>query len=129
MLLDIDFFKAYNDHYGHLAGDDCLKKVALILQNSLQRQTDLLARYGGEEFIILLRDTDEKGALHLAAQIQNNMKNANIPHEASSFNYVTLSAGIATYNGEDDVDTNTFLNLADKAMYRAKNEGRNRYTN
>jgi diguanylate cyclase (GGDEF)-like protein len=125
IMADIDFFKNYNDHYGHLAGDDCLKQVAELLGKSLLRQTDIFCRYGGEEFIAILPDTDQAGAIYVAEHIRQNLAKASIPHEKSSFKQVTLSIGIATLEGFDYYTKDKLIEAADKAMYLVKQTGRN----
>lgn len=126
ILCDIDYFKKYNDHYGHPEGDTCLKQVAKVLQNSVTRSGDLVARYGGEEFALILPNTDIGGAEKIARDIQNAVAGLKIPHCLSPVNeYVTLSMGIAMANREEDLET--FIKNADVALYRAKEGGRNRY--
>ena len=127
IMMDIDFFKAFNDHYGHLAGDECLKTIAREISSVARRSTDLFARYGGEEFVLLLPEVDAKGAAFIAKQVQDIVKIVGIPHAYSpAAEYVTLSMGVATMvprEGQSPVD---LLNVADKAMYVAKQNGRNR---
>lgn len=120
IMIDIDYFKNYNDYYGHLAGDDCLKQIALILKSSLLRQTDFVCRYGGEEFIVILANTDQANAKNIAQRIQHNILKACIPHDGSDFKQITLSLGIATLR---DFCCNTkeeLISVADKAMYSIK---------
>lgn len=126
LLLDIDHFKAYNDHYGHLAGDACLKRMASLMDQSLKRPSDLLARFGGEEFAIVLAATELQGALAVAEQIHTNVAKAKLPHAASaSGKILTVSIGVATLI-PNEIDTTTLVDLADKALYKAKAKGRNR---
>lgn len=125
LMLDVDFFKFYNDQYGHLAGDECLQKIAGCLQESVSRSEDFVARYGGEEFAIILPNTDEEGALRIANRINNFLQALNIKHELSDFKRVTLSIGIAALTPESPLDSNTILGLADEALYLAKKNGRN----
>ncbi|WP_216831857.1 diguanylate cyclase [Alkalihalobacterium elongatum] len=127
ILLDIDKFKLYNDTYGHLEGDECLKKVAKILQASVKRSTDLVARYGGEEFAVVLPDTDLDGAVHLAEIMRRNIENSKIPHETSTVSdVVTISLGVASFHGCESIKTiDTLIDMADKALYEAKDAGRN----
>ena len=100
LLLDIDHFKLYNDTYGHLQGDECLKHVATELQNRFKRPRDFVARYGGEEFVALLSDTDEKGALHKANEVVQAIAAMHIKHEKSPVQpYVTVSVGVAVVEG------------------------------
>jgi diguanylate cyclase (GGDEF)-like protein/PAS domain S-box-containing protein len=125
LLLDIDFFKEFNDHYGHLAGDDCLRQVAQVLKEVVQRPGDLFARYGGDEFACILSETDSKGAVALAERIRERVKAVNIPHFSSSAaNYVTLSCGVATMIPESRQAPSDLLRLADGLLYSAKENGR-----
>ena len=127
VLMDIDFFKGYNDHYGHLAGDDCLRRVAQGLTTVVRRPTDLVARYGGEEFGCLLPDTEIGGALWIARQIMSAVENLNIPHAVSSVaGYVTLSIGVATLVPNGGQGSHELISEADTLLYRAKQGGRNR---
>ncbi len=129
LIIDIDQFKAYNDCYGHLAGDECIKRVAETIQQSLSRPSDLLARYGGEEFIVLLPDTQEEGALHVAERIRANVAALDIKHRASPpENRITVSIGgavVAYTAGTRMLDQ---VNAADQALYASKTAGRNRVT-
>lgn len=125
-LCDIDYFKLYNDTYGHLAGDNCLKKVARTLQRSFQRDTDLSARYGGEEFAVLLPGTPADHALTLLEKMLSNIHILDIPHSASRItDHLTLSIGLVTTNGKNKLTANAFVQLADEALYKAKEKGRN----
>jgi diguanylate cyclase (GGDEF)-like protein/PAS domain S-box-containing protein len=130
ILCDIDFFKAYNDYYGHQLGDDCLKAVADCIQNSIRRPGDLAARYGGEEFGVLLPNTSFEGAYHLAENIRLAVCGLKREHERSGVSdSVTLSLGVATLiPSEGNNSINQLLNLADKALYSSKRAGRNRVT-
>lgn len=127
VLIDIDFFKKFNDTYGHLAGDMCLKRVAECSTSYSRRSGDMAARYGGEEFALLLYGADMEEAEEVARWIQHAVENMGIPHGASeACPVVTISLGVATANpvkGEKFID---LLDLADKALYRAKSAGRNR---
>jgi len=126
LLLDIDYFKLYNDNYGHLAGDDCLKKIAKIFASVLTRPGDFLGRYGGEEFACVLPDTDEKGATHVAARIHEQIAEAAIAHAYSPVKpIVTISIGIAVAVVKASISPEAFIDLADTALYKAKNSGRN----
>jgi len=128
VLCDVDCFKAYNDHYGHLAGDECLRKVAQILQTACQRSTDLVARYGGEEFALVLPDTHRTGAAQHVRNIRQALAEAAIGHARSTVSpYVTLSIGIAAYIPGKDMKPEDLIARADEALYRAKAMGRNRY--
>lgn len=125
IMIDIDYFKNYNDYYGHLAGDDCLKQIADSLRSSMLRQTDFVCRYGGEEFIVILPNTDQYGAVKVAEKIRQNVAAACIPHAGSSFKQITLSMGIATLAGFDSYSKEELISAADKAMYSVKLKGRN----
>lgn len=126
ILLDIDFFKPYNDNYGHQEGDQALTLVASTIKNASKRATDLVARYGGEEFVILLPDTDKAGAEHIAELIRQAVEDKNIPHAHSQVaNHITVSLGIATLTPDPDLDYDTLIEQADLALYQAKDSGRN----
>lgn len=128
IMCDIDFFKAYNDTYGHLQGDECLKKVASALKNSLKRQVDLVARYGGEEFVVVLSNTDVVGATKVAETLRANVENLAIPHRLSSITpNVTISVGVAIGYAISAVLPQTLIEAADNALYQAKQDGRNCY--
>lgn len=125
-LLDIDYFKQYNDHYGHLAGDFCLQQVAQVLQNVIQRGTDLVARYGGEEFAVILPNTDSNGIVHLAEKIRQEVEALKVDHlESGVSSYVTISIGVASLIPIEDITPKTLVFQADQALYKAKNNGRN----
>jgi len=127
IMSDVDNFKAYNDTYGHARGDQCLKKVARAIENSLKRPGDFCARYGGEEFVVLLPETDLEGAVHIAETIRHNVKALRIPHEKSEpLKIVTLSLGVATLKESDTITHNELIEQADQALYQAKKQGRNR---
>ncbi|GAB2854325.1 hypothetical protein GCM10027277_23550 [Pseudoduganella ginsengisoli] len=125
LMIDIDHFKPYNDHYGHQQGDQCLIQVAVALATMLQRSTDLLARYGGEEFAIILPDTDAQAAYMLAETMRTRVISLNLPHEKSPAQLVTVSIGIATMCAADQYDVPGLINAADRALYSAKHAGRN----
>lgn len=127
VMMDIDHFKQYNDHFGHGAGDDCLRHVARILKNGLPRSTDLVARFGGEEFVALLPGTDATGAQFVAEQLRANVQASGLPHPYSeTAPVVTMSVGVATHDGRAaDCDAHQLLKRADDALYKAKEEGRN----
>jgi diguanylate cyclase (GGDEF)-like protein/PAS domain S-box-containing protein len=137
ILCDIDYFKQYNDLYGHPEGDACLLQVAQALSDSMQRPTDFLARYGGEEFAVILPDTDRTGAVHVVQQLQTAIAALWLPHGASPIaEHVTLSFGIACIRRQrGSVEASTLpthtsdvlIYMADKALYQAKSQGRNRY--
>lgn len=125
IMIDIDHFKAYNDTYGHLQGDECLKNAATILKNSLLRPTDFVARYGGEEFIAALPEADQNGAEEVAKRIHAAFESVRIPHDKGIGGIVTVSMGITTVSGhEADV---FIVEYADEALYTAKSSGRNSY--
>ena len=128
VMMDIDHFKGYNDHYGHGAGDACLKRVAAALGRSVERSTDMVARYGGEEFVALLPDTDAKGAKAVADRFGASVKALAITHEYSSAaDVVTLSLGVATCDPATEPEAmEQLLKRADEALYRAKTLGRDR---
>ncbi|MDB9512082.1 diguanylate cyclase [Kamptonema animale CS-326] len=128
ILFDVDKFKSYNDYYGHLAGDDCLIKIAQAVQQEVHRPADLVARYGGEEFVILLPNTDLAGGINVAAKIQQIIHNLAIPHEHSNVkDIITVSLGIASLIPTLEVPPDTLVAHADKALYQAKEYGRDRY--
>jgi len=126
IMLDIDFFKLYNDSYGHQGGDDCLKHVARILDETAHRETDMVARYGGEEFAAVLPETGLKGAYEVAEAMRANVENANISHKSSKVaDFVSISVGVATWVPERNSQPGDIIELADKALYKAKEGGRN----
>lgn len=127
ILCDIDHFKAYNDHYGHQQGDRCLIRVADILQQHARRGGDLAARYGGEEFAVILPETSLESATEIAERIRQSVLDIAIPHRASATaNIVTLSFGVATTMPRPDQQSRLLIALADKSLYQAKQQGRNR---
>ncbi|MFY7801826.1 MAG: PAS domain S-box protein [Limnoraphis robusta] len=126
ILCDVDYFKWYNDHYGHPAGDDCLIQVTQAMQVSLKRPADLLARYGGEEFVIILPNTNLAGAINVAQEIQQQIHKLSIPHAKSEVSqYITLSLGLASFIPTTKQSPADLIAVADAALYRAKNQGRN----
>jgi diguanylate cyclase (GGDEF)-like protein len=128
LLADIDFFQEYNDHHGHLRGDNCLKQVAGAIIEATQRSSDIVARYGGEEFAILLPHTDLAGMILLTERIQVNLARLKIEHPGSIVSqYITLSFGLATCMPSLGASFADLLTAADRAMYRAKEQGRNTY--
>lgn len=128
LLIDVDHFKRFNDSLGHQAGDECLQRIAKILGDQAQRATDLVARYGGEEFAMLLPDTDEHGAEQLAKSVLSAMERESIPHpDSPTANRVTLSIGCATLIPQDKLSAHRIVGEADRALYLAKETGRNRY--
>lgn len=124
IMLDIDFFKAYNDAYGHQAGDECLKRMATEMSNALHRPGDLLARYGGEEFSAVLPETDGDGAEQIAEKMRSSVESLRIEHSTGS--HVTISLGVATIIPSFDALPEHLISMADKALYKAKENGRNR---
>jgi diguanylate cyclase (GGDEF)-like protein len=127
ILLDVDYFKLYNDHYGHQAGDDTLRMIALTLKSALRRPADLVARYGGEEFACVLPETSFEDAMNLAGELERKVRERAIPHATSPVNnVVTVSLGVATREGNSDGDAPMLIGLADNQLYNAKNTGRGR---
>jgi diguanylate cyclase (GGDEF)-like protein len=127
ILCDIDFFKLYNDKYGHPAGDICLQKVGTVLSETVHNSQDLVARYGGEEFAVIMPNTNMGGAVHFAAAMQARVRELEILHEPSTISsYVTLSLGVATTIPTFESEPSSLILEADKALYKAKAEGRNR---
>ncbi|MEH2061624.1 MAG: PleD family two-component system response regulator [Nostoc sp.] len=128
ILCDIDFFKFYNDRYGHPAGDVCLQKMGAVLSLKVQKHQDLVARYGGEEFAVIMPDTPASGAVYIAEAIQAGVKDLQIVHDRSEVSqYVTLSMGVATVVPTWESSPSDLIVLADKALYQAKDRGRDRF--
>ena len=126
IMADIDFFKGYNDIYGHLKGDDCLINVAKSISLSVKRPLDFVTRYGGEEFAVILPETDEEGAKIIAEIIRKNVEELEIAHKSSDVSaYVTLSLGITTKSSSIQYSKNELIEHADKALYNSKSNGRN----
>ena len=127
LMLDVDFFKAYNDYYGHQAGDDCLRRIAHFLRGAARRAGDLVARYGGEEFVVVAADTDLAAALNLAEAMRATVAAAAIPHAVSSLagGTATVSIGVAVAVPRYGDAPEHLLSRADEALYRAKSRGRN----
>lgn len=129
IMLDIDCFKLYNDNYGHLAGDDCLKQVAYVLNTQARRPGDLVARYGGEEFAIVLPDTHPESAAQYAHRVRTAIDTLHIPHEYSTTaKHITISMGVATVIPNNKMTPDNLIKLSDDALYQSKQEGRNRIT-
>ncbi len=127
VMIDIDFFKLFNDNYGHRSGDEVLQKVASALQKSLKRPGDFVARYGGEEFVVVLPDTDVNGAMVIAEAMRWEIEELGIPHGFSAVSdRLTISLGVAGTVAERDSSPRTLIEAADAALYRAKQSGRNR---
>jgi len=126
ILCDIDYFKNYNDTYGHLGGDDCLRKVAKSIKLNFSRPSDIVARYGGEEFAVILPDVKKEAAIKLAERMRVNLQELGLPHESSVVEKtVTLSAGVITLVPDKHTTNSMFIEKADKALYMAKEKGRN----
>ncbi len=125
LMIDIDYFKQYNDEFGHLAGDECLRQVARAMQTALGRPYDLLARYGGEEFVVLLPRTDLSGARYLAQSILLKVKELAIVHPLTPSGILTLSAGLASTVPPEHSQSRQLLQQADALLYQAKQQGRN----
>jgi diguanylate cyclase (GGDEF)-like protein len=128
ILLDVDHFKLFNDHYGHVTGDDCLRKVAGAVDGVVSRAADLVFRYGGEEFGAVLPDTVFSGAVLIAERIRDAIAAIQVPHAASpTAEYLTASLGVASVNCRNFASPEEVIALADEQLYRAKSEGRNRF--
>ncbi len=126
-MIDLDFFKSYNDFYGHQGGDDCLRQVAGVLAEALRRPADQAARYGGEEFAVLLPDTDEDGAMVIAERLVAAVKELRLAHRESPFGHVTISCGVAVaWPRQDPASARELIGRADGALYDAKRAGRDR---
>ena len=124
LFIDVDHFKNYNDFYGHQKGDDVISTIAKTIKNAI-RHMDFVARYGGEEFVVLLPETDAHGAYAVASNIYKAIDRLEIPHAKSQVsNHVTISLGITVYRAEN-MTKDELLNIADQALYRAKQLGRN----
>lgn len=127
ILFDVDYFKKYNDYYGHQCGDECLQKIALAASCAAKRSADLVARYGGEEFAIILPNTPAEGAIQVAQEIREQMSLLKLPHITSDVNeYVTLSLGVCSIIPTRDDWPESLIAAADKALYQAKTQGRDR---
>lgn len=126
ILLDIDYFKQYNDHYGHIHGDECLKQVAELLSKAATRPRDFLARFGGEEFVLVLPETNAESARKIAERCRDFISQAQIPHIKSFIgNHLTVSLGVATMVPERGQESIAFLREVDRRLYQAKQQGRN----
>lgn len=127
ILCDVDHFKAYNDTYGHPAGDKCLQQVARAISTVAKRSADCVARYGGEEFVVVLPNTDQSGAVHVAEAIRTEIEALSIPHCSSAVSqYVSLSLGVASIVPSKAIAPSQLIELTDQALYMAKKQGRNR---
>ena len=128
MMLDIDFFKQYNDTYGHIEGDFALKSVSKVLKDTLRRPADFVFRLGGEEFGVLLIQTDESNSAKLAREICDAVRGREIKHESSNVNqYLTMSIGVVCCIADDALNENILISRADEMLYEAKESGRDRY--
>ena len=126
-MIDIDYFKQYNDHYGHVEGDDCLRPVGRILDGVVQRPRDFLARFGGEEFVLVLPDTDPASAMHIARRCREALATEAIPHRTSPVSPVlTVSIGVGTVVPREHEPPLGFIAEVDRSLYLAKQQGRNR---
>ena len=129
IMADVDYFKKYNDAYGHNKGDECLKAIANTLNESIKRNGDFVARYGGEEFVVVLPGTDEEGVCIIADKMLDAIRKLKMPHEDSYFGIVTISLGVVTgASAASKNDPYEFINMADEALYMSKNSGRNKCT-
>ena len=126
VMVDVDYFKPYNDYFGHQAGDECLKAVATQMRRAAPRASDVVARYGGEEFVFALGETDMDGAKWVANHLRQRIADLNMPHPGSAFRHVTVSCGVASVLPSDEVSLEKLLQSADYALYQAKEQGRNR---
>jgi diguanylate cyclase (GGDEF)-like protein len=128
LMIDIDYFKNYNDKFGHLQGDECLKKIAAIIRNTVNCPNDFVARFGGEEFIVLMPNTELSGCAVISEKI---IKNISMQHfkspEGTAFEHVTVSIGINSMFPSENIDMEVLINGADRALYKAKEDGRNCY--
>lgn len=126
ILIDIDFFKKYNDHYGHAEGDDCLMRVAKAISSCVRRASDFAARYGGEEFAVILPEIDRDQAVNMAEKIRLKVAELNISHAASNIaDHVSISLGVATVSVQQESSPVDLIKAADASLYKAKENGRN----
>ncbi|MEO2280817.1 GGDEF domain-containing response regulator [Pseudoalteromonas pernae] len=125
LMMDLDYFKAYNDHYGHQQGDQCLRQVAACITNTIRRPQDIAIRYGGEEFLVVLPFTNEEGVSCVAQQILDAVAQQNIAHEKSPLNRVSISIGGVCCTNAHEYSLFQLISIADKALYNAKHEGKN----
>lgn len=126
LMMDIDCFKAYNDRYGHIEGDEVLRRLATVIQENMQRPLDLAARYGGEEFACILPETDRDGALLVAERIRTGLKDLKIPHQFCVADHVTVSIGVATMIPTPETPSSLIVRTADEQLYQAKAGGKDR---
>jgi diguanylate cyclase (GGDEF)-like protein len=129
LMLDVDKFKTYNDTYGHQRGDSCLKQIAEACMDVVSRPGDLVARFGGEEFVVILPNTENQGAILVAEEICEALRNRRLPHSGNLAGIVTISAGCATLIPKFGRHAPDLIEMADKALYRAKFKGRNQVCN
>jgi len=128
MMIDVDYFKQYNDTYGHVEGDFALKSVAKILKDTLKRPSDYIFRLGGEEFGVLLSDTDESNSAKLARELGDALRVREIKHETSKTNkFLTISLGVVCCIADEALDDEVLISRADEMLYEAKETGRDRY--
>lgn len=127
LMIDVDYFKLFNDFYGHVAGDACLQGVSKLLEECIRRPSDLAARYGGEELGVIMPNTDRAGAQVVAQHILDRLQQANITHESSPLGRVSVSIGIAATDGSQPETLQSLIETADQALYKAKSLGRNQY--
>ncbi len=126
LMCDVDYFKKYNDTYGHVAGDNCLINIAAILKNTFSRASDFVARYGGEEFVVILPGIESKNALDIANNLILEIQNSKLPHESSSVSkVVTISVGLVTKEASELTNSISLIKEADEALYQSKENGRN----
>lgn len=127
LMIDVDYFKLYNDNYGHQAGDQCLRKIASVLSNCARQSSDIVSRYGGEEFAIILPDIEKEMAMDLAEKIRREVEEMKVIHEYSIVSdYVTISLGLCTVIPTEESSVEEFIGYADEALYEAKKENRNK---
>lgn len=127
IICDIDYFKQYNDTYGHQDGDNCLSLVSKEILNTIKRESDLVARYGGEEFAIIMPDTNNENAIKITKTLLENIRDLNIPHKKSNIDsVVTISCGVNTIIPSKDNSIKEFIQDTDILLYKAKANGRNR---
>jgi diguanylate cyclase (GGDEF)-like protein/PAS domain S-box-containing protein len=128
IMLDVDHFKLYNDTYGHISGDNCLRMIAETLKSVVSSELNILVRYGGEEFTVILTETENDGAIIFARRILNAVEQLKIPHSTSvTSKFITVSLGVVTAFPANISDPEKLVNMADEALYKAKEDGRNRF--
>jgi diguanylate cyclase (GGDEF)-like protein len=125
LLIDVDLFKSYNDTYGHVRGDSCLKQISEAALDVVSRPGDLVARFGGEEFAVILPNTDGEGTIGIAHEICKALRNRKLPHSSNSSGILTLSVGCATIVPSFGLHSVNLIEFADEALYSAKRNGRN----